>query len=94
HAAQIIAEPVRGDVTAAGLPTRVPQANLIPGSAAGGRSAGANAPNRPGSGPAQAPITPRSPRSPDVARNRLSGFQRGVRRAKGLTPDDGEGADH
>jgi hypothetical protein len=28
-----------------------------------------------------------------VARNRLSGFQRGVRRAKGLTPDDGEGAD-
>ena len=30
HAAQIIAEPVRGDVTSAGLPTRVPQANLIP----------------------------------------------------------------
>ena len=93
HAAQIVAEPVRGDVTSAGLPTRVPQANLIPGSAAGGRSAGAGAPSRPGSGPAQAPITPRSPRSPDVARNRLSGFQRGVRRAKGLTPDDGEGAD-
>jgi hypothetical protein len=94
HAAQIVAEPVRGDFTSAGLPTRVPQANLIPGSVAGGRSAGANAPSRPGSGPAQAPITPRSPRSPDVARNRLSGFQRGVRRAKGLTPDDGEGADH
>jgi len=93
HAAQIVAEPVRGDVTSAGLPTRVPQANLIPGSAGGGRSAGAGAPSRPGSGPAQAPITPRSPRSPDVARNRLSGFQRGVRRAKGLTPDDGEGAD-
>jgi signal transduction histidine kinase len=94
HAAQIIAEPVRGDFTAAGLPTRVPQANLIPGSAAGGRSTGAGAPSRPGSGPdGQAPITPRSPRSPDVARNRLSGFQRGGRRAKGLTPDDGEGAD-
>jgi signal transduction histidine kinase len=94
HAAQIVAEPVRGDFTAAGLPTRVPQANLIPGSAAGGRSAGAGAPSRPGSGPdGQAPVTPRSPRSPDVARNRLSGFQRGVRRAKGLTPDDGEGAD-
>ena len=96
HAAQIIAEPVRGDLTSAGLPTRVPQANLIPGSA-GGRSA-AGAPSgahlRPGSGPeAQAPVTPRSPRSPDLARNRLSGFQRGVRRAKGLTPDDGEGAD-
>jgi signal transduction histidine kinase len=93
HAAQIVAEPVRGDFTAAGLPTRVPQANLIPGSAGGGRSA-AGTPSRPGSGPeAQAPVTPRSPRSPDVARNRLSGFQRGVRRAKGLTPDDGEGAD-
>jgi signal transduction histidine kinase len=94
HAAQIIAEPVRGDVTSAGLPTRVPQANLIPGSAGGGRAAGAGGTSRPGSGPeGQAPITPRSPRSPDVARNRLSGFQRGVRRAKGLTPDDGEGAD-
>jgi signal transduction histidine kinase len=93
HAAQIVAEPVRGDFTSAGLPTRVPQANLIPGSAGGGRSTGAGAPSRPGSGPAQAPLTPRSPRSPDVARNRLSGFQRGVRRAKGLTPDDGGGAD-
>jgi signal transduction histidine kinase len=93
HAAQIVAEPVRGDFTSAGLPTRVPQANLIPGSAAGGRSA-AGAPSRPGSGPeGQAPLTPRSPRSPDVARTRLSGFQRGGRRAKGLTPEDGEGAD-
>jgi len=90
HAAQIIAEPVRGDFTAAGLPTRVPQANLIPGSA-GGRAPGAGDSSRPGSG--QAPITPRSPRSPDVARNRLSGFQSGVRRAKGQTPDSGEGAD-
>jgi signal transduction histidine kinase len=93
HAAQIIAEPVRGDFTAAGLPTRVPQANLIPGSA-GSRSTAAGAASRPGSGPeAQAPATPRSPRSPDVARNRLSGFQRGVRRAKDPTPDSGEGAD-
>jgi len=95
HAAQIIAEPVRGDLTAAGLPTRVPQANLIPGSA-GGSIIGGGATSRPGprSGPeAQAPTTPRSPRSPDVARSRLSGFQRGARRAKGPTPDSGEGAD-
>jgi len=92
HAAQIIAEPVRGEFTAAGLPTRVPQANLIPGSA-GGRAPGAGDNSRPGSGQAQAPATPRSPRSPDVARSRLSGFQSGVRRAKGLTPDSGEGAD-
>jgi signal transduction histidine kinase len=95
HAAQIIAEPVRGEFTAAGLPTRVPQANLIPGSAGGGRGSGAA--GRPGSGPeAPEPATPRSPRSPDVARDRLSGFQRGVRRAKDQNPDapdPQEGAD-
>jgi signal transduction histidine kinase len=94
HAAQIIAEPVRGDFTAAGLPTRVPQANLIPGSAGGGRTPGGGT-SRPGH-ETQAPTTPRSPRSPDGARSRLSGFQRGVRRAKGLSssaPDSGEGAE-
>jgi signal transduction histidine kinase len=90
HAAQIIAEPVRGDFTAAGLPTRVPQANLLPGSVTGGVTGG-GATSRPGSGPeAQAPTTPRSP---DVARSRLSGFQRGARRAKGPTHDSEEGAD-
>jgi hypothetical protein len=103
HAAHIVAEPVRGDLTAAGLPTRVPQANLIPGSAGGGRPmgdgrsmgggrsmgdgrlAGGGAAGRRGPGSeGREPITPRSPRSPDLARNRLSGFQRGARRAKGL----------
>ena len=97
HAAQIISEPVRGDFTAAGLPTRVPQANLIPGSAGGGRVPGSGGTSRPGPGhETQAPATPRSPRSPDVARNRLSGFQRGVRRAKGPSPsapDSGEGTE-
>ena len=45
HAAQIVAEPVRGDHTAAGLPVRVPRANLIPGSAvaATGQAAAATA---------------------------------------------------
>jgi signal transduction histidine kinase len=92
HAAQIIAEPVRGDFTAAGLPTRVPQANLIPGSAGGGRVGAGTA--RPGSG-AEAP-EPRTPRSADVARDRLSGFQRGVRRAKDQdpsSPDSPQGAE-
>jgi signal transduction histidine kinase len=93
HAAQIVADPVRGDSTAAGLPLRVPQANLIPGSMAGERRAGDT-----GGHPAPAlgapmPTTPRAPRSADSARNRLSGFQRGVRRAKGQTPRAGEGAD-
>ena len=91
HAAQIVAEPVRGEFTAAGLPTRVPQANLIPGSAGGSRVAGGTAAGRPG--PGQGAQAPASPRSPDVARSRLSGFQRGVRRAKDQTPDAEEGAD-
>jgi signal transduction histidine kinase len=103
HAAQIVAEPVRGDQTAAGLPVRVPRANLIPGSA-GGHRAGSGATSRrpdgrPGDGRpsdsrgTQAAPAARAPRSPELARNRLSGFQRGTRRAKGQTPHAGEGAD-
>jgi len=103
HAAQIVAEPVRGDQTAAGLPVRVPRANLIPGSA-GGHRAGSGATSRPPDGRpgdgrpsdsrgAQAAPAARAPRSPELARNRLSGFQRGTRRAKGQTPHAGEGAD-
>jgi hypothetical protein len=91
HAARIIAEPVRGDHTAAGLPMRVPRANLIPGSAGGGR-AGATSRPADGRGTQTAPAA-RAPRSPELARNRLSGFQRGPRRAKGQTPRAGEGAD-
>jgi signal transduction histidine kinase len=88
HAAEIIADPIRGDRTAAGLPLRVPKANLLPGSAGPGApgSAGPGAPGAPGgdtqddlSG-AQAQALPR--RSPELARSRLSGFQRGARRAQ------------
>ena len=97
HAAQIIADPVRGDHTAAGLPVRVPRANLIAGSAGGHRAGGATsrpADSRPGDGRGtQTAPAARAPRSPELARNRLSGFQRGTRRAKGQTPRAGEGAD-
>jgi signal transduction histidine kinase len=94
QAAQIIADPVRGDHTSAGLPVRVPQANLIPGSAGGSRSAGGDATSGPaGSYETQTPSTPRPHRSPEMARNRLSGFQRGVRRGKGEALRAGEGAD-
>jgi signal transduction histidine kinase len=65
HAAEIVADPIRADQTAAGLPQRVPKANLLPGSAQ--------------ESPGQAATLPR--RSPDQARSRLSGFQRGARRA-------------
>jgi signal transduction histidine kinase len=89
QAAQIVADPVRGDHTAAGLPTRVPQANLIPGSAGGSRQAGGRAADG-HIAPAQAAARQRSP---ELARSRLSGFQRGARRAQGQTPRTQEGAD-
>ena len=118
HAAQIVADPVHGDHTPAGLPVRVPRANLIPGSA-GGHRAGSGGTSRPPDGRpadsrpadsrpadsrpadsrpadgrgAQAASAARAPRSPELARSRLSGFQRGTRRAKGQTPHAGEGAD-
>jgi signal transduction histidine kinase len=89
HAAQVIAEPIRGDQTAAGLPVRVPRANLLPGSAGGGRSAGRGVAGRQaGGGVTQAPAV--AQRSPELARNRLSGFQGGIRRAKGDAPGTGE----
>jgi signal transduction histidine kinase len=93
HAAQIIAEPVRGESTAAGLPVRVPQANLIPGSVGGGRQVGKGAPGRPAPGHDTPTTTAPRSRSPEVARTRLSGFQRGVRRAKGDKPRADQGAD-
>jgi len=94
HAAQVIADPVRGEGTVAGLPTRVPRANLLPGSAGGGRPADSRATSRPADGhQAQTPAALRPPRSPEMARSRLSGFQRGTRRAEGQTPRTAEGAD-
>jgi signal transduction histidine kinase len=91
HAAQVMAEPVRGDLTAAGLPTRVPRANLIPGSASGGRPAVSRGSGYPGPGydlPGRA-----TPLSPEVARNRLGGFQSGGRRAMDQTENSAEGAE-
>jgi signal transduction histidine kinase len=77
HAAEIISEPIRGEQTAAGLPLRVPKANLIPGSAAGHDGT--------------PPPSPLPHRSAEMARSRLSGFQRGARRAEGRRSSAGEG---
>jgi signal transduction histidine kinase len=89
HAAEIIADPIRGERTAAGLPQRMPKANLLPGSvSAAGRPEDAA---RRGPAPMPAPESlPR--RSPELARSRLGGFQRGARRAEGRTPSSGEPA--
>jgi signal transduction histidine kinase len=80
--ADIVAEPSRGKETAAGLPMRVPKANLIPGSAAGAAPGGGNSQGARDAGSSQEAQT-LSQRSPDMARSRLSGFQRGARRAEG-----------
>jgi hypothetical protein len=94
HAAQIIADPIHGSDTAAGLPVRVPRANLLPGSAGGGRPADSRATSRTADGyQAQTSAALRPPRSPELARSRLSGFQRGARRAESQTPRTAEGAD-
>ena len=98
--ADVIADPVQGDQTSAGLPMRVPKANLIPGSAPGARNGGGATANRSGlaasvlgqsSNETQPLSSPLPQRSPDMARSRLSGFQRGARRAESQPPRAGEG---
>ena len=93
QAAQIVADPVRGDRTVAGMPVRIPRANLLPGSAGGGRHADSRVNSRPADGHEGQTPTALQRRSPETARSRLSGFQSGTRRAEGQTPRTGEGAD-
>jgi signal transduction histidine kinase len=91
------AERANGDQSTAGLPLRVPRA---------GRGPGGGPPDGQGAGmPGRTPGVPAAPpggnalpqRSPDQARSRLAGFQRGTRRAEGLggsggkAPQSGEG---
>jgi len=96
----IVADPVQGEQTTAGLPMRVPKANLIPGSAPGTRGSGGPADGnglggtRTGtSNESQSLSAPLPQRSPELARSRLSGFQRGARRAETQPPRGGEGTD-
>ncbi len=56
------------EITAAGLPKRKPQTNLVPGSAAQPQS--------------PAPAKPAAPRSADAVRGRMSNFQQGVQRGR------------
>jgi hypothetical protein len=76
RAAETVAAPTTGTTTSAGLPRRVPRANLVPGSV-GDPTASAAASDNTGGGPA---------RSADEIRNRLSSFQRGVREARAAAP--------
>jgi signal transduction histidine kinase len=94
-AAHIAADPVGGDQTRNGLPLRVPQANLFPGSMDGAYQGDTVAPGyQADRREAQTPTQAWPPqRSPDIARSRLSGFQSGVRRGKSQSPRAGEGSD-
>ena len=80
RAAQVVSAPTSGGLTSAGLPKRVPKANLVPG-AAGAAD--------------QPPAAPQPVRSAAATRERFASFQRGVRegRAARLGPDAPDGAD-
>jgi len=92
-------EPSHTDQTAAGLPVRVPRANMPgAGGGGGGASDGQAGPPRAagngrtaGNGPGSANGGHTLPRrSPDQARSRLAGFQRGTRRAEGQGGSGGQ----
>jgi hypothetical protein len=78
RAAQVVASPAAGETTQAGLPRRVPRANLVPGSVGGGAPSG------------QDTETEAPARSADVARSRMASFQRGVREGRAVTPQQSE----
>ncbi|MDH2430087.1 nitrate- and nitrite sensing domain-containing protein [Sphaerisporangium sp. TRM90804] len=71
QAAAVVKEPVRDGTTQAGLPKRVPKANLVPGSAGASQAA-------------QSPVPSMPPLSPDRARSRLSSFQQGIRQGRAV----------
>ena len=82
RAAQTVVSPVAGQRTTAGLPQRVPSANLVPGSIAA-RPAGQQA--------GQAPPPAAGPsRSPEAVRTRLTGFQVRGREGRSDAPPAGD----
>ncbi|MFF4993126.1 nitrate- and nitrite sensing domain-containing protein [Streptosporangium saharense] len=66
-AAEVAKKPVEGGVTGAGLPKRVPKANLVPGTASPAPST---------------PVAPLPPISAERVRSRLSSFQQGIRQGR------------
>jgi signal transduction histidine kinase len=77
RAARVAASPEAGENTTAGLPKRVPRANLVPGSvgSGGGDETTESAP----------PV-----RSADTIRSRMASFQRGVREARSAASQNEE----
>jgi hypothetical protein len=73
RAAEVAQSPVSGGTTTAGLPVRVPKANLVPGTVS----------------PATAPPPPAPARSAAEAQERLASFQRGIRSARAAAQGTG-----
>ena len=71
RAARIVASPEAAETTTAGLPKRVPRANLVPGSVGGADEMEDTQPAR----------------SADTIRSRMASFQRGVREARAAAPE-------
>ncbi|MGH3155011.1 MAG: hypothetical protein ACRDNF_00325, partial [Streptosporangiaceae bacterium] len=82
RAAEVAAAPSSGGTTQAGLPRRVPQANLVPGAAPAATPAG------------QVPVVAAPVRSAAATRARFASFQRGAREGRAAGRDsagpDGE----
>jgi hypothetical protein len=74
RAARVAASPAAGENTTAGLPKRVPRANLVPGSVGGGQDTEVAPPAR----------------SAETIRTRMASFQRGVREARAAGPQNEE----
>jgi signal transduction histidine kinase len=75
RAARVAAAPSTGETTTAGLPKRVPRANLVPGSVGNG---------------ADSPEVVTPSRTAEDIRSRMSSFQRGVRQARAAGPQNEE----
>ncbi|HYY18153.1 MAG TPA: ATP-binding protein, partial [Streptosporangiaceae bacterium] len=82
HASQASQEawtsPAAGETTHAGLPRRVPRANLVPGSVGSDGTGSQDA------------VTEAPARSADAVRSRMSSFQRGVREGRAAAPQTEE----
>ncbi|MCF2528602.1 nitrate- and nitrite sensing domain-containing protein [Yinghuangia soli] len=97
RAAEAAREPASGGTTGAGLPRRVPRANLVPGGVGGNapqaagpvpgaRTGGPAAPSAPGTPGGAAPVPPPGApglsRTPDDVRGRLTNFRRGIQQGR------------
>ena len=81
RAARAVISPAAGEMTSAGLPRRVPSANLVPGSVGGWP---ADQPAKEATSPQ--PAARSASRSPDKVRSRLAELQQGARRGRAEAP--------